>query len=276
MNGENPQKIKSLLTAVPQGALVDSKWMRRHEVADSLCYDYVQRGWLKRLAHGLFLRPSSEQVGEGEPIDWQVVLASMHQIMKMNFHVGGDTALRLHGLGHYVPMGGKERVSLFSDKLPGWLSRVETNARFDSHSLKLFDDDGLGVKPLSHEGASFGLPVSFPLSSPERAVLEALDELPDGTDFEHTDLIFQNLTNLRPQLLMKLLLSCRKVKVLRLFFVFAHRHEHAWLKHLDESRLDFGKGDRQLVKGGKVHPRYRITVPPDFLLSSKLALIREV
>ncbi|GEQ98368.1 hypothetical protein JCM17844_20050 [Iodidimonas gelatinilytica] len=89
--------------------------------------------------------------------------------------------------------------------------------------------------------------------------------MPEGAGFDQLDMVFQGLASLSPRKLMALLSNCRKVKVIRLFFVFADRHGHAWLKHLDKSKLDFGKGDRQLVKGGKIHPTYRITVPTEFV-----------
>lgn len=264
MSGGHRQKIKSLLDGVPPGALVDSKWMSRHQIADSLYHDYVQGGWLVRLAHGLFLRPS-EMSDPGKPLDWQIVAASMHKIMLINFHVGGMTALTLHGLAHYLPMSQTERVLLYAAKLPGWLGKIETDAVFEKRTLKLFSDPNLSVEPLTGGGLSFGGAASFPISAPERAVLEALDELQEAAGFEQLDMVFQGLANLSPRKLMVLLQSCRSIKVLRLFFVYADRHQHGWLKYLEKDKLDFGKGDRQLVKGGKIHPAYRITVPATLL-----------
>ncbi len=52
-------------------------------------------------------------------------------------------------------------------------------------------------------------------------------------------------------------------------FVFAERHGHSWLKHLDRNRVDLGKGDRSLVKGGKLHTVWRITVPADMLVPAR-------
>ena len=101
-------------------------------------------------------------------------------------------------------------------------------------------------------------------SSPERAILEALDELPNHGSFEALDKILEGLTTLRPKLLMTLLAACRSVKVRRLFFVFADRHQHGWRKHLDASKIDFGSGPRALVAGGWLHPTYRIYVPRGF------------
>ena len=53
------------------------------------------------------------------------------------------------------------------------------------------------------------------------------------------------------------------MKVKRLFFYFADRHQHAWLKQLDKNVIDLGKGKRMLVKGGTLDRTYEITVPKD-------------
>lgn len=68
--------------------------------------------------------------------------------------------------------------------------------------------------------------------------------------------------------LTALLSACRSVKVKRLFFVFAGRHGHAWFKHLDADSVDLGSGGHSLVKGGRLHPLYNITVSQD-LMSDK-------
>lgn len=76
------------------------------------------------------------------------------------------------------------------------------------------------------------------MSSPERAILEAIDELPDHESFHNLDMVFESLTTLRPKMLSALLYSCRKIKVRRLFFVFADRHDHPWRKRLDPEKFD--------------------------------------
>jgi hypothetical protein len=48
-----------------------------------------------------------------------------------------------------------------------------------------------------------------------------------------------------------------------LFFFFADRHSHAWLKPLKNEKFDLGTGKRMLVKGGKLDHAYQITVPED-------------
>jgi hypothetical protein len=101
------------------------------------------------------------------------------------------------------------------------------------------------------------------LSTPERAVLELLDELPDRETFHQADKLMEGLVNLSPRRLQKLLEDCESVKVKRLLFFFADRHGHAWLKLIDRARIDLGKGKRMLVRGGKLDTTYEITVPED-------------
>jgi hypothetical protein len=71
------------------------------------------------------------------------------------------------------------------------------------------------------------------------------------------------MTNFSPRRLQKLLADCKSVKVKRLFFFFAERHRHAWLKKLNKQDFDLGKGKRMLVKGGKLDRTHQITVPED-------------
>ena len=81
--------------------------------------------------------------------------------------------------------------------------------------------------------------------------------------FHQVDMLMQGMTNLSPRRLQKLLADCNSVKVKRLFFFFADRHAHAWLKPLKNEKFNLGKGKRMLVKGGKLNHAYQITVPED-------------
>ena len=77
------------------------------------------------------------------------------------------------------------------------------------------------------------------------------------------DKLAEGLVSLSPNRLTKLLTDCKSIKVKRLFFFFADRHKPTWRKRLDPKEFDLGTGDRMLVRGGKLDPVYRITVPGD-------------
>ena len=90
-----------------------------------------------------------------------------------------------------------------------------------------------------------------------------LDGLPRRESFHQADMIMQGAVNFSPRRLQKLLNDCDSIKVKRLFFFFADRHNHAWLKHVNKETVHLGKGKRMLVKGGRFDPVYLITVPED-------------
>lgn len=64
------------------------------------------------------------------------------------------------------------------------------------------------------------------LSTPERAVLELVDELPGRESFHQVDILLEGLVGLSPKRTSRLLGECRSVKVKRLFLWFAERNRH--------------------------------------------------
>lgn len=259
------KNIKKVLDAVPAGYLVDAAWLTANGIAYETFRDYVKRGWLERVNRGVFRRPSSA-VPSSDTIDWKICLLSVQHIMCHAVHVGGTTALTQQGYEHYLRLGSDGPVWVYGEAVPNWLSRLPLNARIETRNTSLFADPSLGLSNDSAD-ASNSLPWDWQLrvSSPERAILEAMDELPDKESFHNLDMVFESLTTLRPKMLSALLHGCRKIKVKRLFFVFADRHNHPWNKRLASDDFNLGSGDRALVKGGKIHPRYRIMVPKEFV-----------
>lgn len=217
-------------------------------------------GWLEQPARGIYRRP-------GGPLTWEQVVISLQMLLKRPFAVGGRTALELQGYGHYVRHEAKEAHLYGPVRPPGWLKEIQLGTSFVYHNnRRLFGDESAFRAPdrngSSAENGSNGLPTvqhgltvqrwghwGWPLilSSPERAIFELLDELPKRESFHQADMLMESLTNLRPGRLQELLERCRSVKVKRLFFFFADRHQHAWQKHLDKRAIDLGKGVRLLA-----------------------------
>lgn len=268
MGDQKRDKLKSLLDEVPAGFLVDSAWMRKMQIRRSSTHDYLRRGWLQPVIHGVYRRPSGRDGSPKEHIDWRIAVMSAQTIMDYPFHVGARTALALRGHVHYLALGAAEKIFIYGDA-PRWLANLPTNGLPLLRSTRLFKTAGLGIEPLAAEpdGNHILFLQSWTIrsSTPERAIIEALDELPENESFHNIDAIFEGLTTLRPRRITELLTDCTKVQVKRLFFVFADRHDHAWLKHIDRSNIDLGRGDRSFTKGGKLHPTYRITIPEEYL-----------
>ena len=275
ISGQIQSKLQVLLESVPSGFIVDSAWLKAKGIGRRSAYDYVKAGWLERLAHGVFRRP----VPGGRPletVDWKVCVLSMQHIMDYPVHVGGMTALAFQGYSQYLTVGGNAPAWLYGANIPKWLSKLSLDAPVELRKPSLFADpvSGLAEARDDREAVSGGTPPwswAMRMSTPERAIFEALDELPQRETFDNLDMVFEGLTTLRPRRLALLLRACRKIKVRRLFFVFADRHGHAWRKRLDPEDFDLGRGDRALVKGGRIHANYRIVVPEGFAVSEKEA-----
>lgn len=278
MTGRNNNLLNKLERELPEGLLAHSAWFRKKGYSRQLLNHYVSTGWLEQPARGLFRRPRGT-------LSWQQVVISLQTILLDHpFIVGGRTALDLQGYAHFLPQQTKE-VHLYGPRpLPTWLDKLPLDVRFVHHnSRKLFKNDpitfgisSLTVNVLAHARSSNdplqrGLTVQswgpwdwhLTLSTPERAILELLDELPQHESFHQVDKLMEGLTNLSPRRLQKLLVDCHSVKVKRLFLFFADRHKHAWFKQLKKDQIDLGTGNRMLVKGGKLDRTYQITVPED-------------
>jgi hypothetical protein len=263
MGALKEEKLKRVLKAVPAGFVVDSRWLETQGISRFLTRKYIESSWLERVERGVFRRPTPQPT----PLDWHTCLLSLQHIMANNAHVGGVTALELQGYSHYLRLGGRETIWLYGDDIPSWLARLKLNASVVTRGLSLFRETDIGLADRKSDDLGERLPWDWALrmSTSERAILEALDELPDNESFHNLDMVFQGLATLSPRRLTALLHSCRKIKVIRLFFVYAERHNHAWWKHLNPDEFQLGTGDRALVRGGKIHPRFRIMVPPEFV-----------
>ena len=265
VNRQRTPRLKPLLDAVPPGFTVDTPWLKAQGIDPKSIHDYVARDWLERVIRGVYRRPLPEGVESPDEVSWEIALLSLQRLMNYALHLGGESALDLAGYAHYLSLGARPRVQFYGEA-PSWLKRLPMRTQIILRRRTLFGADPAGIDDAGLEAGTGGPTVEvwrWPLkaSSPERAILEALDELPNHASFDNLDKVFEGLTTLRPERLMTLLAACRSVKVRRLFFVFADRHGHGWRKHLDASKVDFGSGPRALVKGGRLHPTYRIYVP---------------
>lgn len=274
MGSQNQGKLNWLQRNLPEGLVADAGWFERHGVSRQLRRKYVMNGWLLSLARGVYARPAPS--GFGKELPWQQLVVSLCSLLELPVAVGARTALELQGFSHYLAASGPREVHLYAKRtLPGWVSQVPVSTPLVVHNAKrLFktlgeippavladtEDEALaraGLKRQPWGSTNWRLT----LSTPERALLELLDEVPKRETFHQADVLMEGLRNLSPKRLQALLTDCKSVKVKRLFFWFAERHSHAWVEKLDRSTIDLGKGKRMLVRGGKLDPKYNITVP---------------
>lgn len=270
-------KLNQLDHHLPEGVVVDAAWLTKLGYSTALRTQYVQAGWLEQPAYRVFRRPRGQ-------LDWRQVVVSLQTVLDYALIIGGRSALQMQGLAHYVSSAERELHLYGPESPPKWVDELKLGVVVRYHNSSRLFPDWAAARSATRKGRKIETAWSeladpeldslvtyemghwdwtLALSAPERAILEMLDELPNDESFHNVDMIMEGLTNLSPRRMQKLLEACRSVKVKRLFFFFADRHAHAWLKRLDRKKIDLGTGNRALVKGGKLDPVYRITVPRD-------------
>jgi len=255
MTLQNSSKINQLLKQWPPGTVAASAWLEKQGVSRQLANSYIKTQWLVTIEHSAYIKA-------GDSVGWQGGLYSIQHQLKLDIHLGGKTALELQGLGHYIPLGKRQRVVLFGPpgtKLPKWFTQHNWEIELRYVTANLF------TKENESEFRNFDLgSFSIKISSPERAILETLYFIPTKQTWDEALYIMEGLATLRPKVLQALLESCQSVKVKRIFLFLATYCNHAWLKELDLNKIELGRGKRVIAKHGFLDKKFKITVPKTF------------
>ncbi len=153
------------------------------------------------------------------------------------FHVGGKTALEWYGVRQYVSQ--QSTLHLYgwvSARLPDWFVRHFPS---EYHRKRLFDEKPeqmLGVAPLENRD---GAPQ---VSTPERALLELLDEVGVRQPLQEAREIAEGTYSLRAEVLTDLLKRCTSVKTVRLCLRLGRELSLPWVNKLDTAALPTGSG----------------------------------
>ncbi len=255
----NVIRRKELYEIMPEGLIATHKWLMENNFSRHAIDNLVKSNQVESISKGVYVRNVSK-------ITWQSVVFSLQSVLKLDFVVGGLTALEMQGLSHYLSLSENKIVHLFgNDVLPEWVTNLDLNVKFVRHTTNsLFvenSEENKQFQPFTSERDWDNDNRKLILSTTERAYLEVLLDVPQKITFEHADQLMQGLTTLSPRNLQKILECCQNVKVKRLFFWFADRQNYVWLGKINRENITLGSGNRMLIKGGKLDTKYKITVP---------------
>ena len=244
-------KINQLLQSWPSGTVGLTVWLEEAGISRQLQQRYLKTGWLESISRGAFKRT-------GDTVDWMGALYAIQRQGGLDIHAGGRTALGMQGQAHYLELN-QQAVHLFAPlrvSLPAWFRDHEWDVRLEMHHSD-FLPPSVGLVDM--ESKSF----SIKASGAARALMECLYLAPEAFELVEAYQIMEGLNTLRPSAVQHLLQKCRSVKVKRLFLFMAERSGHAWVKHLDLTKIETGRGKRSFAKGGVYVSKYQITVPKD-------------
>lgn len=246
----NVLRRKELYEIMPEGLITNHKWLMENNLSRHAIDNLVKSNQLESISKGVYVRNVSK-------ISCQSLVFSLQSVLKLDLVVGGLTALEMQGLSHYLSLSNNKIVHLFgNDILSKWVINLDLNVKFVRHNTNsLFaknSEENRRFQPFTSERDWDNDNRKLILSSPERAYIEVLLDVPQKITFEHADQLMQGLTILSPRNLQKTLECCQNVKVKRLFFWFADRQNYVWLDKINRESITLGSGNRMIIKGGKL------------------------
>jgi len=224
-------------TRLPTGSPITSAQLAQMGISADLAVHYARSGWLKRLGRGVYTRP-----GESLSLDPSLLVLE-RQIA--GFHVGGKSALEWYGVRQYVAQQAVLHLyGWVTTRLPDWFVQ---HFPAEYHRKRLFDETPgkmLGVGRFENRD---GAPQ---VSTPERALLELLDEVGVRQPLQEAKEIVEGTYSLRAEVLMDLLKRCTSVKTVRLCLSLGRELSLPWVGKLDAAALPKG-GSRPWISKSK-------------------------
>ncbi len=249
MRAQRYDKLKNLLQLWPVGTVATQDWLTKIGVSRFLLRQYIKSGWVRSIGAGAVIRSQ-------ETLSFNSCLYALQNQLELPVHLGGLTSLAMHGRGHYIK--GDVRYDLFTPsqtRLPKWFLDSEFKQQTNVYKTNFLPATEYMQKHAINDSAEISI------SNLERAIFEVVYLTPQMCTFEETNYIFENLGQLRPDVIQKLLELCKSKKVTRLFLTYATLHNHAWLKELSLEKVDIGRGVLSLSKGGVYYRPYKIVIP---------------
>jgi hypothetical protein len=80
------------------GTVATSKWLKMCGISHELMSRYQKSNWVKSIGYGAFIRLEEE-------VEWFGGLHALQFQLGLDVHIGGKSALEMHGLSHYLPLG---------------------------------------------------------------------------------------------------------------------------------------------------------------------------
>ncbi|MFC1643655.1 type IV toxin-antitoxin system AbiEi family antitoxin [Chlamydiota bacterium] len=254
MNTEKRTKINKLISNWPKGTVYTAFFLKQLGYNYDLLRFYKKSKWLESVGNGAYKL-------DGDNIDWFGGIYALQTQLNLDMHVGGKTALELKGHSHYITFK-TPKIFLYGvrgEKLPQWFKQYDWDTKVKFVATGLFSTS----MPDTLSNYAYR-DFKIVISAPERAAMEMLYHVPKEQGFDEAQKIMEGLFTLRPEEVQMLLERCNSIKVKRLFMYIVEKHDFPWVNKLKMDKINFGKGERQIVKQGILNQKYKITVPKKY------------
>jgi len=247
MGTQNSTNIKDLLKTHPHNTVLTAEEMVRRGLSRELQRSAVRSGWLTRIGTGAYT------VLE-EAVSLEGAIYTLQEDCGLSVHQGGYTILNeKYGKTHNLSVARKPQLFCYrGEKVPAWF-RANYGTTYELFITSFLPRDA-GFTDFDNVNFTTKIPVI------ERAILEMLYLTPSIHTLQETYQVIELLGTVKPAVMQSLLEYCTSIKVKRLFLYMAEQAGLVWLKRIDLTKIDLGRGDREITKGGLYDKKYRITV----------------
>ena len=247
MSTDNETNLKQLLSKIPNNVVVTARYLTILGFSHDLQKSYERNGWLKRFSQGAYSKLNEDFTING-------AIYALQKQLNLSIHIGGNTALNnFYGITHNIDFQRKQQIFAYrGEKLPKWFKNLyENNIEFNCTT---FLPQNMGFNEYKIENFSITVPTL------ERAILEMLYLVPDKFTLNEAYQFVELITTAKPKEFQKLLENCSSIKVKRLFLYIAETIGHSWFKRIDLTKIDLGKGVREITKGGSHNAKYNLII----------------
>ena len=225
-----------IIGKLPVGAIVDSQWMNRHGISHSLRHYYAQNGVLAKLGRRLYAKDAGE-IEVTAKQNWKGVVTSMAQLMKVEFHIGGLTALNLPEILYSIEGYEEQAIFLYGANFPVWLTKVSTDRPILLRRNSLFKDTEIGLRTIPIRSFQKTSKTICRVSTRERAILEMIDEAYSNVNLESVEETFRQGSAMRSSMLQMLLEDCQSPVVVKVVLDLGHKYNFDWLHGIDRQKF---------------------------------------
>jgi hypothetical protein len=200
---QKKEKLNPLFRDWPSGTVMTQFWFEQHGISRKLSHSYVKSGWITKIGQGAFIKA-------GDHVDWMGALYAIQRQLNLKLHLGGRALLELFGASHFIPLGSKGVLFIYTDdrskqSLPKWFRAAFEERYYITHVSRGLFSEPCGIEIL--EQPNFSIMVS----SKERALMEVLALVPKVISYSHAYLLFQGQETLRVNLIQKLLVAEQEI-----------------------------------------------------------------
>ena len=248
----NYSKLGKIMQEYPKGLVLLSSLLVSEGYSYELQQQYRKSNWLRSIGKGAMLKSD-------DPFLLSGALSALQLQSNINIHHGGRSALELQGNTHYLRLALSE-ATLFAPgqtKLPSWFENNKWDTNYQIFNISLFKNDTVGL--VDYQDTL----IKMKVSSSGRAMMECLALCPDEFSLAEAYELMEGLSTLRPKQVQELLEECKSIKVKRLFLYFAERAGHSWFKHIDQTRINLGSGNRSITSNGVLVSKYSLVLPKE-------------